>query len=91
MVYALSWIVVNHRGGMLRILTAPADLEITCSASKVTLDPAPSATTSNLSGNSLTISRVYVPIDPVDPSSENFCIVEGVPFSELEAQRYSNE
>ena len=35
--------------------------------------PAASATTSNLSGNSATISSVCVPIDPVLPRRENLC------------------
>ncbi len=42
-----------------------------CSASNSTLDPAASATSLNLSGNSAMMSSVWVPMDPVDPRTEN--------------------
>mmetsp|Transcript_7769 Transcript_7769/g.19276 ORF Transcript_7769/g.19276 Transcript_7769/m.19276 type:complete len:230 (+) Transcript_7769:969-1658(+) len=43
-----------------------------CSASSLMLEPAARATSSNLSGNSEMMSSVWVPMDPVEPSSENF-------------------
>ena len=45
----------------------------TCLARTSMFVPAASATTSNLSGNSATISSVCVPIDPVLPRRENLC------------------
>lgn len=37
------------------------------------LEPAASATSSNLSGNSAMMSRVWVPMEPVEPSREKRC------------------
>ncbi len=44
-----------------------------CSASSLTFEPAARATSLNLSGNSSMISRVWVPMEPVEPSTEKRC------------------
>jgi len=43
-----------------------------CSARSSTLEPAASAVIWNLSGCSSTMSRVWVPMEPVDPRRANF-------------------
>lgn len=59
--------------------SAPARIFLrTCSASSCTLDPADSATSLNLSGNSAMMSSVWVPMEPVEPSTENGCAAGGV-------------
>lgn len=54
----------------LLIPTSLGSKVLICSANSSMLRPAARATTSNLSENSPQISRVCVPMDPVDPSKE---------------------
>eukprot|EP00976_Prorocentrum_cordatum_P103259 1193385-Prorocentrum_minimum.AAC.3 len=59
----------THAGELVDYMIAGS---ITCSAMSSMLRPAERATTWNLSGCSSTMSKVWVPIEPVEPSREIF-------------------
>ena len=50
--------------------SSPFFVSLTCSASSSMLPPALRATTSNLSACSAAMSRVWVPMEPVEPRME---------------------
>mmetsp|Transcript_27927 Transcript_27927/g.65007 ORF Transcript_27927/g.65007 Transcript_27927/m.65007 type:complete len:276 (-) Transcript_27927:124-951(-) len=65
-----------------QLITLTVSLNSTAwSASRSRLPPADSAVTLNLSGRALTMSRVWVPMEPVDPISEMAKLTSSSPVS----------